>query len=360
MPGGEDGGDAPFLTPRSPRAGSRRPRPPGCRAGPRRRAPPELRHQRQVAGRQRARRRRHARRSRPPGAAASSGVSKRSPISTSKPRSANAEAITFWPRSWPSWPILATRIAGRRPVGLGEGSPPCVTRVGGGRVAGLPPIDARRLRCASWRPKTSSSAAQISPTVACARAALTASSSRLPSRPRPLAVRASSAAATRPRRASALSRFSFAIWPARTAVLSTCRTSRRLVVGAVAVHAHHGLPPPSMRAWVRAAASSMRSFGRPASMAARHAAQRLHLGDVAQRALGQVGGQALDVVAAAPGIDDPGLAALLLQEELRVAADPRREVGRQRQGLVQRVGVQALGCRPRGRHRLDAPCGRRC
>jgi hypothetical protein len=26
-----------------------------------------------------------------------------------------ALAMTFWPRSWPSWPILATRIRGRRP-----------------------------------------------------------------------------------------------------------------------------------------------------------------------------------------------------------------------------------------------------
>jgi len=26
-----------------------------------------------------------------------------------------AEAITFWPRSWPSWPTLATRMRGRRP-----------------------------------------------------------------------------------------------------------------------------------------------------------------------------------------------------------------------------------------------------
>ncbi len=37
------------------------------------------------------------------------------PISTSKPMSANAVAITFAPRSWPSWPILATRMRGRRP-----------------------------------------------------------------------------------------------------------------------------------------------------------------------------------------------------------------------------------------------------
>ena len=40
------------------------------------------------------------------------------PTSTSKPRSANADAITFCPRSWPSWPILATRIRGRRPSRL--------------------------------------------------------------------------------------------------------------------------------------------------------------------------------------------------------------------------------------------------
>ena len=47
--------------------------------------------------------------------AASPGVANSGPMSTSKPRSAKAEAITFWPRSWPSWPILATRMRGRRP-----------------------------------------------------------------------------------------------------------------------------------------------------------------------------------------------------------------------------------------------------
>ena len=47
--------------------------------------------------------------------AASSGVWNSGPTSTSKPRSAKAVAMTFWPRSWPSWPILATRIRGRRP-----------------------------------------------------------------------------------------------------------------------------------------------------------------------------------------------------------------------------------------------------
>ena len=36
-------------------------------------------------------------------------------MSTSNPRSAKPVAITLAPRSWPSWPILATRMRGRRP-----------------------------------------------------------------------------------------------------------------------------------------------------------------------------------------------------------------------------------------------------
>jgi hypothetical protein len=44
------------------------------------------------------------------------------PISTSKPTSAKALAITFWPRSWPSWPILATRMRGRRPSACSNAS----------------------------------------------------------------------------------------------------------------------------------------------------------------------------------------------------------------------------------------------
>ena len=42
--------------------------------------------------------------------AASSGVWNSGPISTSKPRS-----VGLRPRSWPSWPILATRMRGLRP-----------------------------------------------------------------------------------------------------------------------------------------------------------------------------------------------------------------------------------------------------
>ena len=47
--------------------------------------------------------------------ATSSGVENSGPTSTSKPMSAKAVTITFWPRSWPSWPIFATRMRGRRP-----------------------------------------------------------------------------------------------------------------------------------------------------------------------------------------------------------------------------------------------------
>ena len=52
--------------------------------------------------------------------AASSGIWKSGPTSTSKPRSAKAVAITFMPRSWPSWPSFTTSMRGRRPSRLGE------------------------------------------------------------------------------------------------------------------------------------------------------------------------------------------------------------------------------------------------
>ena len=53
--------------------------------------------------------------------ATSSGVWKSGPRSTSNPKSAKAVAITFAPRSWPSCPIFATRMRGRRPFGFGKG-----------------------------------------------------------------------------------------------------------------------------------------------------------------------------------------------------------------------------------------------
>jgi len=47
--------------------------------------------------------------------APSSGVWNSGPTSTSKPRSAKAEATTLAPRSWPSWPSFTTSMRGRRP-----------------------------------------------------------------------------------------------------------------------------------------------------------------------------------------------------------------------------------------------------
>ncbi len=46
-----------------------------------------------------------------------------------------------------------------------------------------------------------------------------------------------------------------------------------------------------------------------------------------------------------------------MEEELRVARDPGREVGGQRQSLVERVGVQRLRVTLRRRHRLYAGAG---
>ena len=54
--------------------------------------------------------------------AASIGVLNSGPMSTTNPRSAKAEAMTFWPRSWPSWPILASRMRGRRPSASSKAS----------------------------------------------------------------------------------------------------------------------------------------------------------------------------------------------------------------------------------------------
>ena len=98
----------------------------------------------------------------------------------------------------------------------------------------------------------------------------------------------------------------------------------------------------------------MRSFGMPFSIARGHAAHRLDLFDVAPRAPGQLVGEPLDVVAAAPRVDDTAGARLLLQEQLRVAGDAGAELARQRQRLVERVGVQRLRVSLRRRHRLDA------
>ena len=73
-----------------------------------------------------------------------------------------------------------------------------------------------------------------------------------------------------------------------------------------------------------------------------HTAELLALDDVRPGPVRQLVGQPFDKVAAAPRIDHGVGVGLLLQEQLRVAGDAGREVGRQGQRLVERVGVQAL------------------
>ena len=86
----------------------------------------------------------------------------------------------------------------------------------------------------------------------------------------------------------------------------------------------------------------------------RHATGLFDLTDVTERTGGDVVGESFDEVAAAPRVDDLGGVGLLLQEQLGVAGDACREVGRQRQCLVQGVGVQALRVALGRGHRLDA------
>ena len=170
------------------------------------------------------RRRRRGRRRRRPRAAASAGVWNRGPMSTSKPRSAKAVAMTFWPRSWPSWPILATRMRGGAAVGLGEGGDHGLARGDLGSRAGLAQRR-RRVTAVGVGHVAAEDRLQgvrlISPTVALARAASTDRSSRLAvararrrsGRRAPPAYCASSRSARR--------RFSLSIWASRTAALST-------------------------------------------------------------------------------------------------------------------------------------------
>ena len=85
-----------------------------------------------------------------------------------------------------------------------------------------------------------------------------------------------------------------------------------------------------------------------------HPAPLGHLGDVGAGPFGELMSQPLHVVRTAPRVDRPSGAGLLLQQELGVAGDPGREVGRQRQRLVEGIGVQRLSVSLSGGHRLDA------
>jgi hypothetical protein len=84
-----------------------------------------------------------------------------------------------------------------------------------------------------------------------------------------------------------------------------------------------------------------------------HAAQRLHFGDQFPGLLGKVSGQLLDIIGAAERIDDIGDAGLVRQDQLRVPRDTGREFRRQRDRLVERIGVQRLGAAEHCRHCLE-------
>ena len=85
----------------------------------------------------------------------------------------------------------------------------------------------------------------------------------------------------------------------------------------------------------------------------RHAAERLDLLDELPRLVGEAVRERLDVVAAAERVDDVGDARLLGEDQLRVARDARRELARERDRLVERVGVQALRAAEHRGERLD-------
>jgi hypothetical protein len=68
-------------------------------------------------------------------------------------------------------------------------------------------------------------------------------------------------------------------------------------------------------------------------------------------------GEILDVIRAGPRIDRAADAGFLLEIELGVARDAGREIGGQRQRLVERVGVQRLRLAAGGGQRLKAGAG---
>ena len=73
--------------------------------------------------------------------------------------------------------------------------------------------------------------------------------------------------------------------------------------------------------------------------------------------MGDLVGQRLDVVGTCPRVDLAADVGLLLNVDLRVTCNTRREVGRQGDRLVQGVGVQRLGVSQRGAHGLDGRAG---
>ena len=64
--------------------------------------------------------------------------------------------------------------------------------------------------------------------------------------------------------------------------------------------------------------------------------------------------EAFNIVGTGPRVDGAAHLRLFLNVNLRVTSNTGREIGRQRDGLVQCVGVQRLGVSQSGAHSLDA------
>ena len=82
-----------------------------------------------------------------------------------------------------------------------------------------------------------------------------------------------------------------------------------------------------------------------------HAALFFHLGNMGPGFFGQIAGQALHIITAAPWVDHVGGAAFLLQKQLGVTRNAGRKIGWQGQGFVQCIGMKRLGmtlCRCHG------------
>ena len=88
-----------------------------------------------------------------------------------------------------------------------------------------------------------------------------------------------------------------------------------------------------------------------------HPAKRLDLFNVAPGFPREFVGQALNVIRAAPRVDDTGCARFLLQNDLRIARDPGGKIGWQGKSFVKRIGMKRLGLTLRRRHCLDRRAG---
>ena len=84
-----------------------------------------------------------------------------------------------------------------------------------------------------------------------------------------------------------------------------------------------------------------------------HSARSLDLVDQRLGLFLELAGQGLDIPASAERIGDRGDPAFLGEDELSVAGDPSREIGRERDCLVEAVGMERLGSAEHRSKRLD-------